>query len=94
MLEPAHGTISLLDAAMILLQMVIQVAIGPVHDPVPEDLPNGTWVGIVAIGGNPVGRHAGHSPGRAEEGLSCREVSGIASRASIKWPFRSIARYR
>jgi hypothetical protein len=59
---------------MILFQMVIQVAIGPVYDPVPEDLPNGAWVGVVASGGDPVGRPTGHGPGRAEEGLGCREI--------------------
>lgn len=58
--------------------MVIQVAIGPLHDPVPEDLPNGTRVSVVAIGGDPIGHHTGHGLGRVEDGLSCREVSGIA----------------
>jgi hypothetical protein len=63
---------------MILLQMGLQGASGPVHDPVPDDLPNGAWVGVVAIGGDPGGRHAGHGPGRAAAGLGCRAVPGLA----------------
>jgi hypothetical protein len=45
--EPAHRPIPFFDPSMILLQMVIQVAIGPMFYLVPEHMANGTWVGIV-----------------------------------------------
>jgi hypothetical protein len=34
--EPTHGTVPLLDASMILFQMVIQVAVRPVQHPIPK----------------------------------------------------------
>jgi hypothetical protein len=40
--EPAHRPIPLFDSSMILLQMVIQVAVGPVCDLVPEHMANST----------------------------------------------------
>jgi hypothetical protein len=76
--EPAHRPKALLDSAMILLQMILQIAVGPVRHPVPKDVPNSAGVGLLAIGGDAVWDDAGHDPGRAEEGLGCREVPRIA----------------
>src|SRR5262245_45986783 len=78
LLESAQGAIASRHAALILPPGVIQVGCGPGRGPGPEGLPNDAWVSVVAIGGAPVGRHAGHGPGRAEESLSGREVSGMA----------------
>jgi hypothetical protein len=69
--EPIHGTVALFNAPMVLLHMIIQVAVRPMRHPVPEDIPNGTRVGIMAVGGDAVRHHPGHCPRRAEEGL-CR----------------------
>ena len=65
--EAAHGPVALFNAPMVLLEMIVQVAVGPVHHAVPGDLPNGAWVSIVAIGGDPVGRLPGHRPRRPKE---------------------------
>jgi hypothetical protein len=61
---------------MILLEMIIQVAVGSVRHPLPEDIPNGTQVGIMAIGGDAVRRHPGYRPRRPKERLGGREVLG------------------
>jgi hypothetical protein len=58
--EPACGPVVLLDAPMILLEMIIQVAVRPMRYPIPKDVPNGAWIGIMAIGGDAVWDHAGH----------------------------------
>jgi hypothetical protein len=52
--EPTCRSVALLDAPMILLQMMIQVAVRSVHYAVPEDVANGTRVGIMAIRGDMV----------------------------------------
>jgi len=72
--EPARGPVPLLNAPMVLFQMIIQVAVRPVDHPVSKDVPNGAWVGIVAIGGDAVGRHPRHHPGRPKERLGCHEA--------------------
>ncbi len=61
--EPACGPVALLHAPMILLEMIIQVAVGPVHHPISEDITNHAWVGVVAIRDDPVGCHPSHRPG-------------------------------
>jgi hypothetical protein len=50
-----------------------------VHHLLPADVPNSTRVGIMAIGDDPVGRHTGHRPRRAEEGLGRRQVPRVAA---------------
>jgi hypothetical protein len=47
--EPTCRPVALLQTLMILLQMIIQVAVRPVRHPLPEDVPNGAWVCIMAI---------------------------------------------
>ena len=42
LLEPTHGTIPWLDAAVILFQVIVYVSSGPVHDSVPKDIPTRT----------------------------------------------------
>jgi hypothetical protein len=76
--EPACGLVAWLDAPMVLLQMVVEMVVGPVRHLVPKDMPNGARVGVVAVGGHAVGRHRGHRPRRAEEGLSGCEVPRVA----------------
>jgi hypothetical protein len=78
MFEPAHGAIPLFDPAMILLQMVIQVSIGPMLHLVPEDMANGTWVRIVTIRGDALRGHASARPRSTEERLRRGEVAGVA----------------
>ena len=73
--EPTHGLVALFDAPMVLLHMSIQVTVRPVHHPIPEDVLDGPRVGVMAVGGDAVGHHPGHRPGRTEEGLSRRDVA-------------------
>jgi len=62
---------------MVLRQIVVQRAVGPVGHPLPEDIPHGPRLGIMAIRGEPAGRHVGHRPRGTEERLGCCEVSGV-----------------
>jgi hypothetical protein len=57
--------------------MVIQVAVGPVRHPLSEDVPNGPWIGIMAIRRDPVRRDASYHPRRPKEGLGRCKVPGI-----------------
>jgi hypothetical protein len=75
--EPACGPVALLDAPMILLEVIIQVAVRPMRHPISKDVPNGAWIGIMAIGGDAVWDHAGHRPGGAEERLGRCEIPGV-----------------
>jgi hypothetical protein len=75
--EPTCYPVPLLDAAMILPQMMIYGAVRPVSHLVPEDVPDRTRVGVVAIGGDPVRRHPGHGPRRAKAGLGRGEVACV-----------------
>ena len=63
---------------MVLLQMVVQIAIRSVDHPLPEDIPDGTRVGIMTIRGDTVRRHPGYGPCRPKERLSRGEVPGGA----------------
>ena len=76
--EPAHRAIPLFNAAMILLQMVVEIALGAMRYLVPKDIPTRAWVGIMAIRGDPVGHHPGHRLGGAEKGLGRCEVACLA----------------
>jgi hypothetical protein len=87
---PAHRPIALLDPPMILLQAIVEITVSPVRHPVPKDVPNSAGVGVMAIGGDPVGHDTGDRPGRAEEGLGCREVRVSLRRASSRRPTRSM----
>ena len=76
--EPARGTVPLLNAAMVLLHMVVQIAIRSMRYLGPEDVSNGPWVGVMAIGGDAVGGHPGDRPRRPKKRLGRREVAGAA----------------
>jgi hypothetical protein len=76
--ETACGSVGLLDAPMVLLDMVVQVAVRPVRHLVPEDGPNGPRLGVVVIGGDAVGRYPSHRPRRTIEDLGRCEVPRVA----------------
>jgi hypothetical protein len=46
--ESAHGSVSLFNTSVILLQMVIQIAVGPMRDLLSEDMAYSTRVGVAA----------------------------------------------
>jgi hypothetical protein len=92
--EPTHRATSLLDSPMVLLQMVVQIAVGPVQHPVPEDVPNGQRIGIMTIRRDPVRHHPSRQPCRPKEGLGRCKVPGITEVLSDfgKWPVRKYAK--
>jgi hypothetical protein len=82
--ETACESVGLLDAPMVPLGMVVQVAVHPVHRLVPKDGPNGPRLGVVVIGGDAVGRYPCHRPRRTKEGLGRCEVPRVARRTSTR----------
>jgi hypothetical protein len=89
-LEPAHGLVSALDAAMILLEMIVKVAARPMPDPLAKLSPDGARIGIMAV------TRCGVIPvtARAEEknALAAAKSRVSLSRTSTRLPARSIAR--
>src|SRR5215213_11590712 len=67
--EAPHGPISTFDAAVILLQPVVQVGAGPVPHTFAQLGPDRPGVAVVAIRRDPVRCDAGHRLGGAEERL-------------------------
>jgi hypothetical protein len=51
---PTQGTGALLNTAVVPLQMVIHIAVRPVHHPLPDTISKRAGVGIVAIRGDAV----------------------------------------
>jgi hypothetical protein len=76
--ESTHGLVLLFDSAMVLLQMIVQVAVRPVHHPLPENVPIGARVGITAIGRDAVRRHPSHRPRRPKKGLGRHQITRVA----------------
>jgi len=76
--EAPHGPVSAFDAAVILLQPVIQVGTGPVPHTLAQRGADRPGVAVVAVGRDPVRRDAGRRLGRAEERLGGRHVAVLA----------------
>ncbi len=51
--EPAHGIVALLDPTVVLLQSIVEIAIGPVKHVTTQGLTDRTRVGIMPIGRHP-----------------------------------------
>ena len=66
--ELSHRLEALLHSRMVLLQMGVEIAGGPVCHLVDKDSSDGARVGIMAIRGDLLGRHISYRPGRTEEG--------------------------
>src|SRR3954463_4083931 len=77
-LEAPHGPVATLDAAVILLQPVVQVGAGPVPHALAQLGADRAGVAVVAVGRDPVGCHSGHRFGGAEERLGGRHVAMLA----------------
>src|SRR5262245_47158575 len=54
-LKAAHGTYTLINASMVLLQLISQVAVGAMAYPLPQFGFDGSWIGVMASGGHPLG---------------------------------------
>lgn len=68
-LEAPHGSVPALDAAMILLEMIVEVAARPMPDPLAKLSPDGARIGIMAVGGHSLRRDPGNRSRRGEERL-------------------------
>jgi hypothetical protein len=74
MLKSTHGTGALFNAAMVLLQVIVQVASGPMGHLRSEHSTDRPWIAIMPIGRDPVGRPSGHGPRGAAADLRRWEV--------------------
>src|SRR4051794_9647439 len=77
-LEAPHGSVAAFDAAVILLQPVVQVGAGPVPHIFAQLGADRPGVAVVAVGRDPVRRDAGDRLRGAEERLSGRHVAVLA----------------
>jgi hypothetical protein len=77
-LKPRQRAVTLVDPSMILLQMVMQGALGPVAELCPEHRAERPRIGVMPLSRDPGRRHPRDGPCRAAEGLGRLEVSGIA----------------
>jgi hypothetical protein len=58
-LEAEHRPTSALDATMVLLKTIVEIAVGPMPHAAAELCPNGPGIGVVAVCRDPVGDHVG-----------------------------------
>src|ERR1700761_2971649 len=79
-LEPAHRTVAAFDAAMILLQSVIEILVVAMPHTFAQGRPDRPWIAVVAIRGDAVGCDAGDHLGRLEERLRGGHVAMLAER--------------
>src|SRR6516165_312831 len=74
-LQSQHRSTSALDAAVILLKSVVQIATCPMPHMAAELGPECPGIGIVAVRGNPIWGYAGHRLCRSKEGLGGGKVA-------------------
>jgi hypothetical protein len=77
-LEPAHGPVSAFDGALILLQLIIEIATGSVLHVSAQFGPDRPGVAIVPVGRDLGRRDASDDLGRPEERLSGCHVARFA----------------
>ena len=58
-LEPAHRTVSAFDAAMILLQAIVEILVVAMPNTFAQYCPNRPWIAVVPIRGDSIGRDPG-----------------------------------
>jgi hypothetical protein len=76
--ESTHGLVSTFDAAVILLQSIVEVAAGAVLHAFTQRRPDRTRITVVAVRGYPVRRHIGDCFGGLEERLRGIHVAMLA----------------
>src|SRR5277367_2854114 len=59
-LEASHGSVSILDPAMVLLKSVVEIHVGPMPDRVAQVASDCCWIGIVAVSGDAIRHDTGH----------------------------------
>jgi hypothetical protein len=93
-LEAPHTSDPAFHAAVVLLDPVVQVGIGPVFHLSAQRRVDCAWVGAVPIRGDTVRGHAGGRLGGTEERLAAAMSRCSLSLMSIRSPLRSMVRYR
>src|ERR1700682_5903027 len=76
--EATHWSVSSLDPAMVLLDPIIQILVGPVFHAFVQFGPDGARVTIMTIRRDSLGGHARHGFGRSKECLRRRHVALLA----------------
>src|ERR1700746_1708060 len=74
-LQSKHRSTSALDAAVILLKSVVQIATCPMPHMAAEFCPDCPGIGIVAVRGDPIRGYPGHRLCRSKEGLGGGKVA-------------------
>src|SRR3984957_2056114 len=77
-LEPAHRTVAAFDAAMILLQSVIEILAIAMPDTGPQGRPDRTGITVMPICGHSVRRATGDHLGRLQERLRGGHIAALA----------------
>src|SRR6185437_14549376 len=76
--EPSHRLVSALDAAMIVLNPVVEITAGPMARAVAEFGLDRPWVAVVPVRRDPRRRDAGDRFGGTEECLGGRHLACFA----------------
>ena len=63
---------------MVLLKSVVEIPARPMPHMFAELGSDGSRIGVMSIGGDPIRSNAGHRLGRAKECLGCRQVAVFA----------------
>ena len=90
--EPTHGGIALFDATVILLQSIVEVAVGPVEHVTAQGLADGTRVGVMPIGRHPFWGVSNHIDGLRRSKRLAASISRFSLNIeSTRLPSRSMA---
>jgi hypothetical protein len=77
--EPTHRVIALLDATVVLLQSIVEIAIGPVEHVTAQGLADRSWIGVMAIGRHPLWGMTNDIDGLLEKALGRLHISLLGS---------------
>ena len=91
-LEPAHTSCAPFDAPVILLQSVVPVRAGPVHDPPAERRADRPRVGAVTVRGDAVGAMPVTACAERKKAWAAAMSRCSLSMVSTRLPSRSMAR--
>ena len=93
-LQSKHRSTSALDAAVILLKSVVQIATCPMPHMAAELCPDCPGIGIVAVRGDPIRGYAGHRLCRSKEGPGKVARQGRGAHSASRRPGRQRDRSR
>ncbi len=92
--EPTHGMIALLDTTMVLLQSIVEITVGSMEHLIAQGLADGTRIGIMPIGRDPLWGVINHSAACLKKRLAASISRFSLSIESTRLPSRSMVRYR